>query len=348
MLKYTQHFPVIEGEARIFKKSAIAAALVVSFLFTSVEIASACTIFTVSDEDTVFFGNNEDYSNPNTYYWVDIPEDGKYGGVYFGFDNFWPQGGINEKGLAFDINSLPETPLNNHPEYPYFDDYEGYSILRNCATIEETIEHVQQFNWGSSMGGQVHVADASGDAVVIGPGIDGELAFTRKPAGDGFIISTNFNVAEGFEYDNDCDRYETALDMLSAVGKEEDLTLDYVSSVLDAVHVRGMGTNTLYSTVYDLKNGKIFVYYYHKYDEAVELNVTETLSTVKEPVALSELFSSQIVEAAESEHSKYVLLEIFLKTLIIIVPIAAVILIFFFIRRRRKRVEKTGESGGSI
>jgi len=324
------------------KKATIIFLLIVVFIFSSTGVASACTIFTVSDDDTVFFGNNEDYSNPNTYYWIETSQDGKYGGVYFGFDNFWPQGGINEKGLAFDINALKETPLNPHPELPSFNDYEGYSILRNCATVDEAIKHVQEFNWGSAMSGQIHVADANGEAVVIGPGIDGELAFTRKTAGDGFIISTNFNVAEGYEYDNDCDRYETALDMLSKVGKEEELTLDYVSSVLDAVHVQGMSTNTLYSTVYDLKNGKIFVYYYHKYDEVVELNVAETISVVKEPVALSELFPSPIVEAAKSEHSRYVLLEIFLKTLIIIAPIVAGILVFFFIRRRRKKAGKTG------
>lgn len=331
----------------MFKKAVIVITLVVSLFLTSTGIASACTIFTISDEDMVFFGNNEDYSNPNTYYWVDTPEDEKYSGVYFGFDNFWPQGGINEKGLAFDINSLRETPLNPHPERPFFNDYEGYSILRNCATVDEVIEYVQQFNWGSAMWGQIHVADASGDAVVIGPGIDGELAFTRKLAGDGFIISTNFNVAEGYEYDNDCDRYETALDMLSAVGTEERLTLDYVSSVLDAVHVQGIGTNTLYSTIYDLKKGKIFVYYYHDYDEVVELNVAETLSVVNEPVALSELFPSSIVEAAASEHSRYVFWEIFLKTLIIVVPIVAAILVFFIVRRRRKRKGKIGESVGA-
>ena len=332
----------------MFKKTVIVFTLVVSFLLSSTEIASACTIFTISDEGTVFFGNNEDYSNPNTYYWVDTPEDGKYGGVYFGFDNFWPQGGINEKGLAFDINSLSETPLNPHPERPYFNDYEGYSILRNCATVVEAIAYVQQFNWGSAMGGQVHVADASGDAVVIGPGIDGELAFTRKTAGDGFIISTNFNVAEGYQYDNGCVRYETALEMLGAVGIAEELTLDYVSSVLDAVHVQGMGSNTLYSTVYDLKNRKIFVYYYHNYDEVVELDVSETISAVKEPTALSELFPQSIVEAAATEHSRYVFLEIFLKTLIVIVPIVVVILVLFFVRRRLKRAGGTGESGGSI
>ena len=69
-------------------------------------LAAACTIFTVSSGDSVLFGNNEDYSNPATYYWVEPSGNGRYGAVYFGFDNLWPQGGVNEKGLAFDINSL--------------------------------------------------------------------------------------------------------------------------------------------------------------------------------------------------------------------------------------------------
>lgn len=33
-------------------------------------VPESCTIFTVSFGKTVFFGNNEDYINPNTYYWV--------------------------------------------------------------------------------------------------------------------------------------------------------------------------------------------------------------------------------------------------------------------------------------
>ena len=78
----------------------------------------SCTIFTASYGDTVLFGNNEDWINPNTYYWVVPSRGGDYGVVYFGFDNFWPQGGINEKGLAYDVNALPKSALNPHPELP--------------------------------------------------------------------------------------------------------------------------------------------------------------------------------------------------------------------------------------
>ena len=52
---------------------------------------SACTIFMASYGDTVLFANNEDYTNPRTYYWVIPSGGGKYGGLYLGFDNLVPQ-----------------------------------------------------------------------------------------------------------------------------------------------------------------------------------------------------------------------------------------------------------------
>ena len=66
-----------------------------------------CTILTASHGDKVLFGNNEDWINPNTYYWTVPRTNDTFGVVYLGFDIFWPQGGINEKGLAFDVNALP-------------------------------------------------------------------------------------------------------------------------------------------------------------------------------------------------------------------------------------------------
>ena len=74
----------------------------------SENVPGSCTIFAASFGNTVLYGNNEDYNIPNTYYWVNPSGGGTYGGVYVGFDNLSPQGGINEKGLAFDYNALPK------------------------------------------------------------------------------------------------------------------------------------------------------------------------------------------------------------------------------------------------
>ncbi|HSQ17702.1 MAG TPA: hypothetical protein VLM83_08400, partial [Anaerolineales bacterium] len=39
-------------------------------------IFSGCSVFSISKGDQVFFGGNDDYINPDSYYWVD-PGDGQ-------------------------------------------------------------------------------------------------------------------------------------------------------------------------------------------------------------------------------------------------------------------------------
>jgi hypothetical protein len=73
--------------------------------------ALGCTVFSASDGTTVLAGNNEDYFNPSTRIWFEPPEDGKYGRVYFGFDDFRRQGGMNDQGLFFDTVSAPKLEL---------------------------------------------------------------------------------------------------------------------------------------------------------------------------------------------------------------------------------------------
>ena len=230
-------------------------------------IANACTIFTVSRGDVVLFGNNEDYRKPKTYYWVIPSQEGKYGGVYFGFDDFMPQGGVNEKGLSYDINGLPEARLNSHPELPESNDWIVRVMMKKCGTVKEAIAMVKSYNWGDSLKWQIHLADATGDAVVISAGSGGELAFTRKPAGDGYLVSTNFNLANRKNtYSYPCQRYNTAARMLDALDSSQKPTVDYCRSILDAVHVEGPVSNTLYSNVIDLSSGVIYLYHWHQWD----------------------------------------------------------------------------------
>jgi hypothetical protein len=168
----------------------------------------SCTIFTASHGDTVLFGNNEDWINPKTYYWVVPPKSGHYGVVYFGFDNFWPQGGINEKGLAYDVNALPKSPLTPHPELPKID-YPFYENLKKYATVEEVLNAVKSYSWEKAWRAQLHVADSTGDAVVISAGPDGDIVFTRKKKGNGYLVSTNFNRANQKNGRYPCWRYDT-------------------------------------------------------------------------------------------------------------------------------------------
>lgn len=278
-----------------------------SLTVPSLPVPGSCTIFAVSIGDTVLYGNNEDYRIPKTYYWAEPSREKTFGAVFLGFDNFIPQGGVNEKGLAFDYNALPEVPMNPHPERGQ----RGHiirKIYQTCATVEEAIELAENHNWGSSLRWQVLLADATGDAVVISAGPDGEIAFTRKPQGDGYIVSTNFNRANpenAYPGGYPCRRYDKASAMLDKMMKEKDLSADACKSILDACHVEGAVGNTLYSNVFDLKNGVIYLYYWHQFDEAAVLKVADVISENPSPTRIKTLFSPETVKRAEDEFLSY-------------------------------------------
>jgi len=257
----------------------------------------SCTIFAVSKGGSVFFGNNEDWRNPLTYFWVEPPGDGKYGVLCIGFDDLGPQGGINEKGLAFDGNALPYIPVKTYPErLQPAEAIVNKIILRKCASVEEAIAMARSYDWGTiysgKFAGQYLLADATGDACVLGFGADGELAVTRKPKGDGFLVSTNFNRVnpENRYYTYPCVRYETASRMLEDLVKTGDLTVESLAAVLNAVHQEGVRSPTLYSNIFDLKKGIAYFYDRHRYDRVARIDVAETIKNKQPPMRISDLF----------------------------------------------------------
>jgi len=132
------------------------------------------------------------------------------------------------------------------------------------------------------LGYQINFADAKGDAVVISVDKNGELAFTRKKKTDKYFVSTNFNKENPENaFDYPCRRYNIATTMLERLNKENDLSVDYFKSILDSTHVEGSFNNTLYSNIFDLSNGVIYLYHWHQFNEIVVLKVNEELAKGK-------------------------------------------------------------------
>jgi len=255
----------------------------------------------------IFFGNNEDYKEIPLYYWTQPSNNGNYGGVYFGFDNLSAQGGINEKGLVFDYLALPGQLLNSHSELPG----RGAIMTRiqqNCATVEEAIEEAIQYDWGGELTYQIHLADIKGDAVVISAGKDGELAFTFKEDNSDFLLSTNFNLANHentFEGAYPCWRYIRAKKILEGFGKTQEINSNKITYVLDATHIESGLGNTLYSNVYDIKEGKIYLYYWHQFNEVVVLDIKEQIANETPATLIKSLFTKDLVDKATIEYDHY-------------------------------------------
>ena len=261
-----------------------------------------CSVFTISKGDQVFFGGNDDYITTDNLYWVDPGSDQYYGAIWIG-ERSNVQQGVNEKGLAYDSNGLPRVDVNPHRERKFVPgDYTNYPIhiLRECASVEEVIDWANTHQWHSYMHDQMQFADATGDAVIISAGVDGEVVFTRKPPGDSYLVSTNFNVANpsnGFGYP--CWRYERASNMLEDIVNDDlPLTVQNAADVLDAIHTESNTSWTVGSMVADLTKGKLYLYYFHQFDNPVIIDINDELANPRPSGMMSQLFPENVQQEA--------------------------------------------------
>ncbi len=270
----------------------------------SSHIPESCTIFTATIGEKVYFGNNEDYLYDGTYMWL-IPSQERYtqgeykqinGAVFFGFDNNddsyvdgYPQGGMNDKGLCFDGNGLPPTPINYTPGYTYPYTHPFYEILWDYSTVNETIEWFSTHYFGVNMECQLHFADAAGDAVVVSVDADGNFAFT-KINDSTYLVSTNFNLANFANGWYPCYRYNTACSMLGDITTEDNLTIEACRDVLDAVHSEGQ-YHTRYSNVFDLVNQDIYIYHDRNFEKVAQLSLADELAKIDSESKGYEIFN---------------------------------------------------------
>ena len=255
-------------------------------------ISSSCTIFTASIGDTVYFGSDKDYKYNNAYRWY-IPAQNVstqyfgvkeiYGAVFFGFDNNndsnvdgWEQGGMNEYGLCYDGNGLPDVPLNLDVmnSYPYTPNALA-QVLWDCKTVEEVITWYQNIKWSGNMGGQIHYADSTGDAVVVGVNSAGQWVFTRIETA--YLVSTNFNLNDTTHGSYPCNRYDTATQMLGEITVEEDLTVASCADILYEVHQEGTYA-TKYSNICDPVNLDFYFNCGENFTESEKFNLIDKLA----------------------------------------------------------------------
>ena len=263
-----------------------------------------CTIFTIALGNKVLFGNNEDNQRLPDETFVafvpkqEIPRSWSTPGVegstmIHGFmlvgvregNRLFPQGGINDQGLCYDINGLPSVSFNGQNGNPWRLWFNSFDILWHCSTVRDVenwfLTHETTFPiWD---GGQFHVADATGDAMVMSIDEHGSYAFSWKGMND-FLVSTNFNLVnkENRWGKLPCIRFETATKMLGEINSEEKLTLRACASILDAVHIEYSNNNgTVYSNVYDLVNLKAYVYHLHDFERVMEFDLIDELSKME-------------------------------------------------------------------
>lgn len=218
--------------------------------------ATPCTIFVLTDRHRTWFFNNEDYLIPTTFLWFRPSGSDHLGCAFVGFDNGVAQGGLNEKGLAFDWVAGP--PENWSPDES-LERVQGFSserMLETCSTVPEAVAFYQKFYEPVFSYAKILIADKTGASVVIG-GHNGELHFEKSVQSRGF----------GFGQ-------QILSKRLPSIGKPD---LAEGISMLQACKQQGVYA-TKYSNVFDLRSGEIHLIGFSKNRPDISINLRTELN----------------------------------------------------------------------
>ncbi len=244
-----------------------------------------CTTFYAYDGQNALAGNNEDFINPLTYVWFIPASPGRYGRVYFGYDDFLPEGGVNDQGLFFDEEGLPYKAMPVNSEKPHVPSGEQAlmdEILSRSATVQEAIDLSSRWRRLAGEYSQTVYGDRHGDSVII----DGDTILRKQGR---FQLATNFRLVEhpSAPWPAGEERYGVVSDMLA---QADHYSVDLLRRALDAAANRGEDSPTLYSQVYELNTGVIHLYQFHDFEHEVVLNLADELAKGPHILKISSLF----------------------------------------------------------
>ena len=241
--------------------------------------AFACSMFTKTVDGKTLIANNEDWNDPNTYVWFEPGEGNEYDCMFVGYENLFPQGGLNEAGLYFDGFATAPKPIKKSLDKPLFDGWLNSHVMKTCATIDEVISIFDEFNLQFLERAMFMFVDKTGDAVII----EGDEYIRKK--GDSQIV-TNFYqslVPEGMEYP--CERYNMLVPMM----QECEVSVADFRKALAAVHAEGEYP-TIYSNIIDPNALVMFLYHFHNFENVAVIDMKEEMAKGYHVVEMSTLF----------------------------------------------------------
>ena len=252
--------------------------------------ARPCTAFLVTGDGQVLMGNNEDFWNPEVRVWFVPGEEGRFGRVYLGFDNLYPQGGMNVKGLAFDGFATASNPLKKQEGKEVFGGRLLDEVMATCATVEDVIRMLGRYDLSMLERAMLMFSDKSGDSVIV----EGD-ELVRKDGS--FQVVTNFYQSRQEDDRAMCPRFGLAVGMLEA---SEEVSLALCRRVLAATAQEG-DAPTQYSNVFDLKRGLVYLYHFHNFEEAVVFDLERELAKGAHVLEIAGLFPETFAYRAYRE-----------------------------------------------
>jgi hypothetical protein len=271
----------------------IKAFLLVFMSLISIEPLVSCSMYKITVEGKTMVGCNEDAWRLTPHIWFEKASATNIYGAAFtgsrwdGSNGYAPQSGMNEEGLSFSrlASYTPENKTFANEKLKSIDNPTLYlkDILHRCKTVQEVSNYISQYNHSYFIEDVFIYIDKSGNYLVVEP-------FTITLGNNANYVLSNFCPSITSSSNAlKLDRYRNGIEFLKT---KTDTTLAFCRALSDTMHVcrSKIGDGTLLTSIWDLNNGTVNLFFYHQYDSTIQFNLKEELAKGDHILSVTDLF----------------------------------------------------------
>jgi hypothetical protein len=248
-------------------------------------------MYKVTKHGKTVVGCNEDAWRISPRIWFErAGKNGKFGAGFTGsrFDGsngYAPQSGMNEAGLSFSRLASFTPRRNVHGNLKPILNQTKFlkQILHACRTVEEVQKFMRQYDRSTFIEDVLIYIDKSGKYLVVEP-------YSMQLGTDDSYVLSNFCPSITTEKSAlKLERYRKGVAFLKL---KQDTTFAFYRSLSDSMHVcrPKIGDGTLLTSIWDLNDGKIHLYFYHDYSHHISFLLKDELNKGDHISAVDNLF----------------------------------------------------------
>ncbi|MCX8479770.1 MAG: hypothetical protein ORN56_08260 [Chitinophagales bacterium] len=251
----------------------------------------ACSGYKLTIGDKTVLGSNEDAWRTTPHIWFEPSnKQNKYGAAFTGsrFDGangYAPQSGMNEVGLAFErlasYHPLQKSESNKKP----ITNQTAFlkNILHHCKNVEEAQAMIDQYDRSTFIEDVFLYVDKDGKHLVVEP-------YSTTIGNEASYLISNFCPSiTSKEKALELERYRNGVLFLNKI---KDSTEDFYRKLSDTMHVcrNKIGDGTLLTSIWNLRDKTINLYFYHNYDSVIHFNLKDELLKGEHIYRIDKLF----------------------------------------------------------
>lgn len=250
--------------------------------------AKACSMYKVTAQGKTMVGCNHDTWALTPRIWFETQG---YGACFTGarFDGsygFAPQSGMNEFGLAFSRLAAPPMTGQVMPGAKNIVSQTQFlkDILHSCKTVAQAKAYIDQFDHSIFSSDVLIYIDRSGKYLIVEP-------YSTNIGNDSKYVLANFCPSQIEDFGEiKQQRYVKGVAFLR---NKISTDLDFCRALSDTMHVcrEKIGDGTLLTSIWDLDDGLVRLYFYHDYTQQRVFNLKEELAKGDHILDVTKLFA---------------------------------------------------------